>query len=335
VQRWTGLDAIPDDVGPCVVSIGVFDGVHRGHRSILKRAVDAAKERDALSVVVTFDPHPAKVVGRPVPLTLTDLHRRVQRLADVGVDRVVVLPFTREISEWAPEEFVQRLLVDRLHVVHLVVGENFRFGHKQAGDVELLARMGADYGFTVDAVGLLTGAGEGVPVSSTWIRGRIAAGDVAAAAQGLGYLYSVSGPVVRGNGRGKPMGYPTANVDVAEDIAVPADGIYAGWLLRAPSFENPFGPRTRLPAAISIGTNPTFDGAERRVEAFVIDVIPRDSLDLYGERVSVEFVQWLRGMVKFEGIEPLIEQMADDVRRTREVLEAANAQDPVDSSGQK
>ena len=334
MQRWTGLDAIPDDVGPCVVSIGVFDGVHRGHRSILERAVDAAHERGALSVVVTFDPHPAKVVGRPVPATLTDMHRRVQLFADVGVDRVFVLPFTREISEWAPEEFVQRLLVDRLHVVHIVVGENFRFGHKQAGDVELLRRMGADYGFTVDAVSLLT-SGDTVPVSSTWIRERIAAGDVAAAAEGLGHLYSVSGPVVRGNGRGKPMGYPTANVDVAEDIAVPADGIYAGWLVRAPSFENPFGPRVRLPAAISIGTNPTFDGTERRVEAFVIDVVPRDSLDLYGERVSVEFVQWLRGMVKFEGIEPLIEQMAEDVRRTREVLQAASAQDPVDSPGQK
>jgi riboflavin kinase / FMN adenylyltransferase len=325
VQRWTGLDAIPDDVGPCVVSIGVFDGVHRGHRSILERAVDAARDRDALSVVVTFDPHPAKVVGRPVPLALTDLHKRVQLLADVGIDRVFVLPFTREISEWAPEEFVQRLLVDRLHVVHIVVGENFRFGHKQAGDVELLARMGAEYGFTVDAVGLLTG--DSVPVSSTWIRGRIAAGDVAAAGTGLGYLYSVSGPVVRGNGRGKPMGYPTANVDVAEDIAVPADGIYAGWLVRAPSFENPFGPRVRLPAAISIGTNPTFDGTVRRVEAHVIDVVPstpggdvNDALDLYGERVSVEFVQWLRGMVRFDGVEPLIEQMAADVRRTRDVL---------------
>lgn len=338
MQRWTGLDAIPDDVGPCVVSIGVFDGVHRGHRSILKRAVDSARQRGALSVVVTFDPHPAKVVGRPVPLALTDLHKRIQLLADVGVDRVLVLPFTREISEWAPEEFVQRLLVDRLHVVQVVVGENFRFGHKQAGDVELLARMGADYGFTVDAVSLLTGQqpgdGDVVPMSSTWIRERIAAGDVAAAAEGLGHLYSVSGPVVRGNGRGKPMGYPTANVEVSEEIAVPADGIYAGWLVRAPSFENPFGPRVRLPAAISIGTNPTFDGTERRVEAFVIDVVPRDSLDLYGERVSVEFVQWLRGMVRFDGVEPLIEQMAEDVRRTRDVLEAAQAGDPLDSSGQ-
>ena len=187
--------------------------------------------------------------------------------------------------------------------------------------------MGEEFGFTVDAVPLLTG--DGVPVSSTWIRERIAAGDVTAAAAGLGRLYAVSGPVVRGNGRGKPMGYPTANVDVGEEMAVPADGIYAGWLVRAPSFENPFGERVRLPAAISIGTNPTFDGTERRVEAHVIDVVPRtpdedvnDVLDLYGERVSVEFVQWIRGMVRFEGVEPLITQIADDVRRTREILAA-------------
>jgi riboflavin kinase / FMN adenylyltransferase len=327
VQRWTGLDGVPDDVGPCVVSIGVFDGVHRGHRSILARAVAAARERDALAVVVTFDPHPAKVVGRPVPLMLADLHRRAQLLADVGIDRLVVLPFTREISEWAPEEFVERLLVGRLHVVHVVVGENFRFGHKQAGDVELLARMGAELGFTVEAVPLLT-SGDTIPFSSTWIRERIAAGDVAAAAQGLGRLYAVSGPVVRGNGRGKPMGYPTANVDVREDAAVPADGIYAGWLVRSTRPGDPDSPRVRLPAAISIGTNPTFDGTERRVEAHVIDA-NNDTLDLYGERVSVEFVQWLRGMVRFEGVEPLVAQMADDVRRTRDVLGAAESRDPV------
>jgi riboflavin kinase / FMN adenylyltransferase len=208
--------------------------------------------------------------------------------------------------------------------VRIVVGENFRFGHKQAGDVELLGRMGEEFGFTVDAVPLLTG--DGVPVSSTWIRERITAGEVTAAAAGLGYRYAVSGPVVRGNGRGKPMGYPTANVEVGEEMAVPADGIYAGWLVRAPSFENPFGARVRLPAAISIGTNPTFDGTERRVEAHVIDA-DNDTLDLYGERVSVEFVQWLRGMVRFEGVEPLIAQIAEDVRCTREIL--AEPKDPV------
>jgi riboflavin kinase/FMN adenylyltransferase len=324
VQRWTGLDGVPDDVGPSVVSIGVFDGVHLGHRVILDRAVEAARERGILSVVVTFDPHPAKVVGRPVPLMLSDLHQRAHLLDDVGIDRMMVLPFSREISEWAAEEFVQRLLVDKLHAVHIVVGENFRFGHKQAGDVALLARMGEELGFTVDAVPLLASAdpvdGDKAPVSSTWIRGRLAAGDVAAAAAGLGRYYAVTGPIVRGNGRGKPMGYPTANVEVSEEMAVPADGIYAGWLLRWPGALDPEAARVRMPAAISVGTNPTFDGTERRVEAYVIDA--GNDLDLYGERVSVEFVQWLRGMVKFDGVEPLVEQMAEDVRRTREVLAA-------------
>jgi riboflavin kinase / FMN adenylyltransferase len=316
VQRWTGLDAVPDGLGSSVVSIGVFDGVHRGHRFILERTVDAAHELGALAVVVTFDPHPAKVVGRPVPLMLADLHRRARLLGEVGIDRMFVLPFTREISEWTPEEFVERLLVDRLHAVRVVVGENFRFGHKQAGDVELLARLGGRFGFTVDAVPLLTeGAtvdgdadGQGLPVSSTWIRGRIAEGDVVAAAAGLGRLYAVDGPVVRGNGRGRPMGYPTANVEVAEESAVPGDGVYAGWLVRASG--------ERFPAAISIGTNPTFDGTERRVEAYVLDA----DLDLYGEHVAVEFATRLRGMVKFDDVDALVEQMAEDVRRTRQSL---------------
>jgi riboflavin kinase/FMN adenylyltransferase len=309
VQRWNSLEQVPADWGASVVSIGVFDGVHRGHRTILDRAVAAARERGAASVVVTFDPHPAKVVGRPVPLMLGNLHQRCHLLGDLGIDRMFVLPFTREISEWTPEEFVRRLLVDTLHAVHVVVGENFRFGHRQSGDVELLAKLGDELGFTVDAVPLLSGDDE--PMSSTWIRNRIADGDVAAAAAGLGRPYSVGGPVVRGNGRGRPMGYPTANVEVREDSAVPGDGVYAGWLVRASG--------ERLPAAISIGTNPTFDGTERRVEAYVLDA----ELDLYGEHVVVEFTERLRGMVKFDGVEPLIEQMSADVAQVRRVLGAS------------
>ena len=311
MQRWNALDRVPPDWGPSVVSIGVFDGVHRGHREILDRAVRAAQAADAKSVVVTFDPHPAKVVGRPVPLMLGSLHDRARRLAEVGIDGMLVLPFTREISQWAAEEFVQWLLVERLHAVEVVVGENFRFGHKQAGDVTLLAQMGEQYGFTVDAVPLLGAQpsdGDDTAMSSTWIRERLAAGDVAAAARGLGRRYVVDGPVVRGNGRGRPMGYPTANVEVHEDVAVPADGVYAGWLIRAD--------RSRFPAAISIGTNPTFDGTERRVEAYALDV----DLDLYGEHVAVEFGEWLRGMVRFDSIDELITQMGRDVDEVRSRL---------------
>jgi riboflavin kinase / FMN adenylyltransferase len=306
VQRWNTLEQVPGDLRASVVSIGVFDGVHRGHRVILDRAVAAAQERDVPAVVVTFDPHPAKVVGRPVPLALGNLHQRAQLLAEVGIDRMLVLPFSREISEWAPEEFVERLLVGQLHAVHIVVGENFRFGHKQGGDVAMLARLGDELGFTVDAVPLLSGAE--TPVSSTWIRQRIDEGDVGAAAEGLGRRYALDGPVIRGDGRGRPMGYPTANVEVAEDRAVPADGVYAGWLVRAKG--------ERLPAAISIGTNPTFDGTERRVEAYVLDV----DLDLYGEHVAVEFEQRLRGMVKFDSVAELVDQMGQDVVDTRRIV---------------
>jgi riboflavin kinase/FMN adenylyltransferase len=192
--------------------------------------------------------------------------------------------------------------------VHVVVGENFRFGHKQAGDVAVLAALGAELGFTVDAVPLLSGAEE--PVSSTWIRGRIAEGDVAAAGEGLGRLYAVEGPVVRGDGRGRGLGYPTANVEVAEDMAVPGDGVYAGWLVRAD--------RTRLPAAISVGTNPTFDGVERRVEAYALDV----DIDLYGEHVLVEFGEHLRGMVKFDSVDELVQQMSRDISDVRRLQSA-------------
>ncbi|HEU5033799.1 MAG TPA: bifunctional riboflavin kinase/FAD synthetase [Mycobacteriales bacterium] len=321
MQVWRALEAIPDDWAGAqqgaVVSIGVFDGVHRGHRTILDRAVAAATQRDVPSVVVTFDPHPAAVVGRPVPLMLGTLHNRARWLAEVGIDALLILPFSREMSERTPAEFVRLVLVDALHAVHVVVGENFRFGHKQAGDVTLLASLGARDGFTVDAVPLLRGAGE--PFSSTWIRTRLAEGDVAAAAEGLGRPHRVEGPVVRGDARGKQLGYPTANVDVMDGMAVPADGVYAGWLvLPVRGEEQGQGRRdgARLPAAISIGTNPTFDGTERRVEAYVLD----EDLDLYGEHVAVEFAERLRGMVKFEGVEPLVAQMADDVRRTRDIL---------------
>jgi riboflavin kinase / FMN adenylyltransferase len=307
VHVWRGLDAVPADWPGSVVSIGVYDGVHRGHRMILDRAVAEARTRDAASVVVTFDPHPAAVVGRPVPLMLGTLHNRARWLAEVGIDALLILPFTRELSERSPAEFVELVLADRLHAVHVVVGENFRFGHKQAGDVTLLAELGAQAGFTVDAVGLVRGGAQ-EPFSSTFIRNRLAAGDVEAAADALGRPHRVEGPVVRGDARGKQLGYPTANLDVLDGMAVPGDGVYAGYLVRQRG--------ERMPAAISVGTNPTFDGTERRVEAYVLDA----DIDVYGEHVAIEFTHRLRGMVRFDGVEPLVEQMGEDVRRTRELL---------------
>ncbi|HET7312059.1 MAG TPA: bifunctional riboflavin kinase/FAD synthetase [Mycobacteriales bacterium] len=315
MQVWRGLDAVPADWPGSVVSIGVYDGVHRGHRTILDRAVAEARAREAASVVVTFDPHPAAVVGRPVPLMLGTLHNRARWLAEIGIDALLILPFTRELSERSPEEFVELVLADRLHAVHVVVGENFRFGHKQAGDVTLLAELGMKAGFTVEAVGLVRGSEE--PFSSTFIRNRLADGDVEAAAEALGRPHRVEGPVVRGDARGKQLGYPTANLEVLDGVAVPGDGVYAGYLVRLAHPGQNRGPGERLPAAISVGTNPTFDGTERRVEAYVLDA----DIDLYGEHVGIEFTHRLRGMVRFDGIEPLVEQMGEDVRRTRELLQ--------------
>jgi riboflavin kinase/FMN adenylyltransferase len=306
VLLWRSLADVPPDWGRSAVAIGVFDGVHAGHRAIVGRARDAAANLHARTVVISFDPHPAAVV-RPdqAPLMLTTVEHRAELLAEEGVDALLALPFTRELSQLSPEQFVEQVLVDGLHAVRVVVGENFRFGHRAAGDVALLRAEGERCGFTVDGVALVGGD---TPLSSTLVRGLVADGDVAAAAAALGRPHRVSGPVVRGEARGRQLGYPTANVDVDERFAVPADGVYAGWLVRADG--------DRLPAAVSIGTNPTFDGVARTVEAYALDV----DVDLYGEVVAVEFVARLRGMEKFDGIDALVAQMGRDVTQTRQLL---------------
>jgi riboflavin kinase/FMN adenylyltransferase len=234
---------------------------------------------------------------------LTTLERRIALLRSIGVDEVVVLPFTRELSQRSPVEFAQAVLRDALHAERVVVGASWRFGHKAAGDVALLRELG----FDVDGVELLR---DDEVVSSSAIRTMLAAGDVAGAAAALDRPHLVEGPVVRGDARGRELGYPTANLSLDPGIAVPADGVYAGWLVRDG------GEGSRLPAAVSVGTNPTFDGSERRVEAFVLDA----ELDLYDEAVAVEFVARLRGMVRFDTVEALVAAMAQDVAATRIAL---------------
>jgi riboflavin kinase/FMN adenylyltransferase len=313
VRIWRSLDDVPGDLGRTVVVIGNFDGVHLGHRHVVRRARELA-DRDGLRVVaVTFDPHPMSVL-RPehAPLTLTDVDRRGQLLAQAGVDDVFAIPFSREIAAWTPVEFIDRVLVGGLHAAHVVVGANFRFGARASGDVATLVQAGAERDFVAEGIAL-----DGGPQvwSSTYVRTCLAAGDVEGAAEALGRPYSVVGRVVEGEHRGRELGYPTANVPT-QGRAAPADGVYAGWLTR---LDEPGS--TPLPAAISVGTNPTFDGErERRVEAYVLD---RTDLELYGERVEISFVSRIRGMVKFEGVDALIETMADDVVRTRKLLELA------------
>ena len=309
MQIWRRLEDVPAELGPSVVTVGNFDGVHLGHQHVIRRARQDADERGATLVVVTFDPHPFAVL-RPehAPVMLTALEERLRRLGDLEVDAVLVLPFTREMAAWSPEEFIDRVLVGALHATAVVVGSNFRFGHRAAGDVALLVEAGRTRGFDVDGLAL-----DGGPQvwSSTYVRACLAAGDVEGAAQALGRPFRIRGVVVEGDRRGRELGYPTANVPTSTTAAAPADGVYAGWLTRLDTGE-------RWPAAISVGTNPTFDGdRQRRVESFALD---RDDLELYGVEVEVEFVTRLREMVRFGGIEELLAAMRDDVRRTREVL---------------
>jgi riboflavin kinase / FMN adenylyltransferase len=320
-----GLGEVPDAWGPSVVTIGVFDGVHRGHQRIVATAAGAARDLGLPLVVVTFDPHPAGVI-RPGshPAMLCSLRRRAQLLGEFGADAVCVLEFTPEFSRLGPEEFVRTVLADRLHTRRVVVGDNFRFGHRAAGDLALLAVLGEKYGF--QAEGLLLLAQDGVTMSSSAIRGLVAAGDVAGAARGLGRPHRVEGVVVRGEQRGRALGFPTANLETAEHTAIPADGVYAGWLasLDAAGEETGrergaqgVGETARWPAAISVGTNPTFDGRRRVVEAYALD---RDDLDLYGVHVAVDFAARLRGMVRFDSVEALIDQMHADSAEARTLI---------------
>ena len=317
MQVWRSLEDVPRELTGSVVAIGVFDGVHRGHRVILDRAVAAARELRLPAVVVTFDPHPASVV-RPqaAPLMLTSLDGRLAALADCGVDATLVVPFTVERSQQSAADFVDDVLVDSLRARRVVVGANFRFGHKAAGDVVLLQRAGEGHRFDVDPVPLLAASGADV-VSSTAVRTMVAAGEVAAAAGALGRPHRVEGLVVRGDRRGRELGFPTANVEVPAGTAVPLDGVYAGRLV-LPHGES-------LPAAVSVGTNPTFDGTERRVEAYVLD---RDDLDLYGERVAVEFVDRLRGQERFADVAALVERMKQDIATIRRMLDGEGRETP-------
>jgi riboflavin kinase/FMN adenylyltransferase len=316
VQRWHGLGSIPTGWGHCVVTIGVFDGIHRGHQSIIAEAVRIAGERGVPSLLITFVPHPSEVV-RPGshPPVLTSIVRRAELVEQLGVDVFCALPFTREFSKMAPDEFVHHALVDSLHASAIVVGENFRFGHKAAGDVALLARLGRRFGFTAHGIPLLT---EGdTPLSATYVRSCVNAGDMATAAGVLGRPHRLDGVVERGDQRGRELGFPTANLRTDAWAAVPADGVYAGRVVRLDEWGRTVPGPPLGTAAISVGTNPTFEVRQRRVEAYVLDF----SGDLYGATIGVEFVERLRGMEKFENVDELVEQMHADVDRTRKLID--------------
>ncbi|MEU3045454.1 bifunctional riboflavin kinase/FAD synthetase [Streptomyces sp. NPDC006984] len=315
MQRWRGLEDIPQDWGRSVVTIGSYDGVHRGHQLIIGRAVERARELGVPVVVVTFEPHPSEVVrpGSHPPL-LAPHHRRAELMAGLGVDAVLVLPFTPDFSRLSPADFIVKVLVDKLHARAVVEGPNFRFGHKASGDVAYLTELGRTYDYEVEVVDLFVrgAAGGGEPFSSTLTRRLVAEGDMAGAAEILGRPHRVEGVVVRGAQRGRELGFPTANVETLPHTAVPADGVYAGWLT---------ADGERMPAAISVGTNPQFDGTERTVEAYAID---RVGLDLYGLHVTVDFLAYVRGQQKFDSIDALLVAMAADVTRCRQLIADAD-----------
>jgi riboflavin kinase / FMN adenylyltransferase len=327
MQRWRDLTEVPQDTGPTVVTIGVFDGVHRGHQRVIGRTVERARELGALAVVVTFDPHPMAVV-RPdaVPLLLATLERRVELFEDYSADAVLVVPFDRQRSHQPAEEFV-REIVGALRPVAIVVGDDFRFGFKAAGDVALLRRLGGELGFEVEG---LTRQDPGADqesdgrqpvdtsaVSSTAVRRCLERGDAAHACALLGHAFRVDGTVVEGAHRGRELGFPTANVPAAAGMALPSDGVYAGWLrVRT---DDHAGWHEPLPAAISVGTNPQFGEEPRRVESYVLD---RDDLELYGRTVAVSFVDRVRGQARFDSVDTLVQQMTRDVEVVREILAA-------------
>ncbi|MBV8928653.1 MAG: bifunctional riboflavin kinase/FAD synthetase, partial [Mycobacteriaceae bacterium] len=253
---------------------------------------------------------------------LTTLTRRAELVEELGIDVFLVIPFTPDFMKLTPDRYIHELLVERLHVVEVVVGENFTFGKKAAGNVELLRRGGDRFGFSVQAMSLVTEHhdNETVAYSSTYIRSCVDAGDVVAADEALGRPHRVEGVVVRGDGRGRVLGFPTANIAPPMYSAIPADGVYAAWftVLGHGPVVGTVTPGERYRAAVSVGTNPTFSGRARTVEAFVLDT----AADLYGQHVAVDFVARIRGQHRFETVQDLIDAIGDDTERVRTILSA-------------
>jgi riboflavin kinase / FMN adenylyltransferase len=323
VHIWNDPTEVPEDFGPSVVTIGNFDGVHRGHQQVLSQLIRTARLNSAKSVAVTFDPHPA-LIHRPesAPELIMGLHDKLQALGELGLDAILVMKYSLELASLTPEEFVGSVLVDRLHASHVVIGHDTRFGKGNSGDLNTMQELGERFGFEVLVISEF--GSEGFPLhddggtdrrcSSTWVREALREGDVDTAAAVLGRAHRMRGEVVHGAARGRDLGFPTANLSSDASGLIPADGIYAGWLVDDAG--------TRWPAAISVGSNPTFDGVSRQVEAHVIDRPEEriEDFDLYGQTVVVEFVTRLRGMVAYRGPEALVEQMRQDVLQTHDIL---------------
>lgn len=305
---YDGLDAVPADRPASVVTIGKFDGVHAGHRAVIDRLRATAHREGLAAVVVTFDRNPLALLNpQKCPASLVSNEQKLELLGETGIDATLLVAFDQAFAAQSPEDFVRRVLVDGLGARRVLVGSDFRFGAKGAGDVALLRELGEASGFVVEVIDDVRPDGEH-RVSSTWIRRLLDEGDVAAAETLLGHVPSVRGVVVHGAARGRELGFPTANLSPESEGLIPADGVYAGHLIDA---------GVRYPAAISVGNNPTFEGVpQKQVEAYVID----EEIDLYDHVVTVEFSHRIRGMWAFTGIDALIEKIQSDVDTARTLL---------------
>jgi riboflavin kinase / FMN adenylyltransferase len=310
VRTIQGLAALPDDVRPSVATVGVFDGVHVGHQMLIREVVDEARARGATSVVVTFDRHPLELLSpKDAPQLITTLRQRAEAFEGLGVDVLLVLRFDDKFRQFPAEHFIERVLVEALGAVHLVVGANFRFGHGGSGTVEMLQELGAKHGFSVHVFSLLEQEKAPAGVSSSLIRRQLAEGDVEHVAEELGRPFRLEGHVVKGAGRGRGLGIPTANLDVPDKMILPKVGIYAGYLEAEGE---------RHPAVISVGYNPTFE--ERDLPIVEVHALDFDA-DLYGRVIGVEFTHHLRDERKFESVDALIEQIRSDIARARELFD--------------
>ena len=307
-----GVASLPLQAGPTVVTVGFFDGVHRGHRAVLERAVEAARERGVPSVAVTFDRHPREVLDPgTAPRLLTTVERKAGLIAELGVDVLAVLEFTPEFSRWSSEEFLVRILRDGLAADHVVIGENFTFGHRAAGTLATLLERGEDLGFTAEGVGLVHI--DGRRVSSSSVRDALAEGALDWPERALGRRFALDGEVVAGAGRGKGLGYPTANLRTWPRLLLPGSGIYAGVAEAAGEGHV---------AAISVGTNPTFGAEPLHVEAYLLDY---GGAELRGSTIAVEFWARLRDERRFDSQAELTEAIAQDVETTKSLVPGAGS----------
>lgn len=331
MERWKSLADIPEGFGPSVIALGNFDGVHRGHQRVLQSIKEAAERKSARSVAITYFPHPASVLNpQRAPLLITDLERRLDLIEQSGINATLVQEFTRELSQQSAEYYVKRVFVDALNISDIYAGKDIHFGRNGEGNLNTLIALAGLHGFDVHVVENVTAQAEGVAAegsekdsvhdhserrwSSSYVRELLSRGLVDRAAQVLGRDHSVRGKVVHGAARGRELGFPTANLDRQISGYIPADGVYAGWLIDSAN--------NRWPAAVSVGSNVTFNETNRQVEAHVIDR-PDEHIadfDLYGQVVTIEFKDRIRSMVAFNSVEELVEQMATDVDETRQLL---------------